>query len=217
MAKKHYVVWVGNNTGVFDNWAETQKATSGAKGAKFKSFPNITEANKAFTESYELHYGNSDGEKSTSGKIKVKITKKLDLKAYLTVDAAYNGKESEWRGVMCGTDFPHEPEIFRSPVHSGGSNNIGEFLALIEGICYLLKSNQLHIPIYSDSKTALAWHRNKEHKSTVIDNKINDPVMMNKFFKSFDFLNGKAKELNYILEKWHTKEWGEIAADFGRK
>lgn len=217
MAKKHYVVWAGHQTGVFDNWAETQKATSGFKGAKFKSFPNVTEANNAFNESHELHYGKSNGEKKKPSKSTPKTTKKLDLKAYLTVDAAYNGKESEWRGVMCGTDFPDEPEVFRSPVYSGGSNNIGEFLALIEGICYLIKSNQLHIPIYSDSKTALAWHRDKAHKCTVLDDPKNDVEMIGKFDKSFTFLNEKAKNYNYKLEKWHTAEWGEISADFGRK
>jgi ribonuclease HI len=215
-SKKFYVVWIGNKTGVFSTWEATQNATSGYKGAKFKSFASEPLAKKALSEGHELHYG---GNKDTDKKPKKKTpkeTKKLDLPLYLTVDAAFNGKESEWRGVLCGKNL-EDQEVFRSPVYSGGSNNIGEFLALIEGICYLKKTNQLNIPIYSDSKTAMAWHKNKKHVCTVLDNPKNDVDMIAKFHKSFVFLKGSATQLNYKIEKWHTKDWGEIAADFGRK
>ena len=141
--KKSYVVWIGNKTGVFSSWAETQAATSGHKGAKFKSFPNDIAARQAFIDGHEMHYGTNTKDKKEKKKTP-KITKKLDLPIYLTVDAACNGKESEWRGVMCYADKEDE-EVFRSPIYSGGSNNIGEFLALIEGICYLKKTNQLNI------------------------------------------------------------------------
>jgi ribonuclease HI len=216
MAKKYYVVWVGNKTGVFNDWGKTQEATKGAKGAKFKSFPNETAANSAFADGHELHYGiNTDKDKKIKKKTP-KETKKLDLPLYLTVDAAFNGTESEWRGVLCGQGL-EDQEVFRSPVYSGGSNNIGEFLALIQGISYLIKNNLLHVPIYSDSKTAISWHNNKAHKCTVLDNPKNDTDMIAKFDKSFQFLKGSAQKHNYVIEKWHTKDWGEIAADFGRK
>jgi len=215
---KHYVVWIGHSVGVFNNWAETQKSTSGFKGAKFKSFPNYNSAKQALSDGFEIHYNNSSKDLNDKKTIKKtpKLTKKLDLPMYLTVDAAFNGKESEWRGVLCGKDI-EDVEVFRSPIYLGGSNNIGEFLALIEGICYLIKNNLLHIPIYSDSKTAMAWHKNKAHKCTILDNPDNDTEMIRKFEQSFLFLQGSAKKYQYKIEKWHTKDWGEIAADFGRK
>jgi ribonuclease HI len=219
MAKtKFYVVWVGNKTGVFYDWGKTQEATNGVKGAKFKSFPSESAAKSAFADGHELHYGiNTKDTKEKKEKTKTpKGTKKLDIPLYLTVDAAFNGTESEWRGVMCGQGL-EDVEVFRSPIYSGGSNNIGEFLALIQGISYLIKNNQLHVPIYSDSKTAISWHTNKAHKCTVLDNPKNSVEMIDKFNKSFDFLKGSAKKHSYVIEKWHTKAWGEIAADFGRK
>ena len=48
MAQKFYVVWSGQQTGVFTDWATTQRAVTGYAGARFKSFPNRAEAEEAF-------------------------------------------------------------------------------------------------------------------------------------------------------------------------
>jgi len=48
MAKKFYVVWSGRQTGVFTDWATTQKAVDKYAGARFKSFPTRAEAEQAF-------------------------------------------------------------------------------------------------------------------------------------------------------------------------
>jgi ribonuclease HI len=48
MAQKFYVVWSGRQTGVFPDWATTQRAVDGYAGARFKSFPTRAEAEKAF-------------------------------------------------------------------------------------------------------------------------------------------------------------------------
>ena len=48
MAQKFYVVWAGRQTGVFTDWATTQRAVTGYAGARFKSFPNRAEAEQAF-------------------------------------------------------------------------------------------------------------------------------------------------------------------------
>lgn len=49
MAKKFYVVWAGRQTGVFADWATTQRAVTGYAGARFKSFPTRAEAEQAFS------------------------------------------------------------------------------------------------------------------------------------------------------------------------
>jgi ribonuclease HI len=46
--KKYYVVWEGRETGIFENWATTQKHTTGHKNARFKSFKTRQEAEEAF-------------------------------------------------------------------------------------------------------------------------------------------------------------------------
>ena len=48
MAQKFYVVWSGRQTGVFTDWATTQRAVDKYAGARFKSFPTRAEAEEAF-------------------------------------------------------------------------------------------------------------------------------------------------------------------------
>jgi ribonuclease HI len=48
MAQKFYVVWAGRQTGVFTDWATTQRAVDKYAGARFKSFPTRAEAGQAF-------------------------------------------------------------------------------------------------------------------------------------------------------------------------
>jgi ribonuclease HI len=48
LAKKYYVVWAGRQTGVFTDWATTQRQVDKFPGARFKSFPSQAEADQAF-------------------------------------------------------------------------------------------------------------------------------------------------------------------------
>ena len=48
MAQKFYVVWSGRQTGVFTDWASTQRAVEKYAGARFKSFPTRAQAEQAF-------------------------------------------------------------------------------------------------------------------------------------------------------------------------
>ena len=51
--KKFYVVWRGNNPGIYFSWAECQNEIKNVKGALYKSFKNLEEAKDAFSNSYE--------------------------------------------------------------------------------------------------------------------------------------------------------------------
>lgn len=44
-----------------------------------------------------------------------------------------------------------------------GTNNIGEFLAIVHGLA-LLKQKGFDMPIYSDSVNAISWVRQKNAK-----------------------------------------------------
>jgi ribonuclease HI len=48
MAKKFYVVWRGEKTGVFDDWPTTLAQVDGFSGAQYKSFPTRAAAEAAF-------------------------------------------------------------------------------------------------------------------------------------------------------------------------
>lgn len=52
MAQKFYVVWSGRQTGVFTDWASTQRAVEKYAGARFKSFATRAEAERALARGY---------------------------------------------------------------------------------------------------------------------------------------------------------------------
>ena len=130
----------------------------------------------------------------------------------IAVDAACAGNPGimEYRGV-----FTHnKQEIFRKGPYKNGTNNVGEFLALVHGIALLKSKNQENIPIYSDSKTAISWIRQKKCKTKLEFNESNATLKglilrAEKWLQENTFKNP--------LLKWETKAWGEIPADFGRK
>lgn len=129
----------------------------------------------------------------------------------LAVDAACSGNPGilEFRGVVADTGT----EVFRRGPFQQGTNNIGEFLALVLGLAYLKKYNLPWI-LYTDSVTALAWVREKRCKSKLTWNQQNQEL----FFmvrKAEDWL--RQNTWTTEIRKWETEYWGEIPADFGRK
>ena len=45
---KYYVVWIGRNPGIYNNWPDAYEQTNRFKGAKHKSFETRAEAVAAF-------------------------------------------------------------------------------------------------------------------------------------------------------------------------
>lgn len=223
MAKKKpnfYVVWKGKVPGIYSRWTECEQQLKGVEQAKFKGFETREQAEKAFADGPEAYIsyrkptanGNenpSGGTPSHSGSIETARIK--PIYPALAVDAACSGNPGvlEFRGVIADTGT----EVFHRGPYKGGTNNIGEFLAIVLGLAYL-KQNNLPWVLYSDSKTALAWLRKKQAGTKL------EPNAKNK--ELFDMLT-KAEHwlaLNpYTTQvyKWDTDQWGEIPADFGRK
>ncbi|MFT7558600.1 MAG: ribonuclease HI [Flavobacteriales bacterium] len=48
MAKKYYVVWQGHKPGIYTDWATCSKQVAKYSGARYKSFPNLAEAEAAY-------------------------------------------------------------------------------------------------------------------------------------------------------------------------
>ena len=128
----------------------------------------------------------------------------------LAVDAACSGNPGvmEYQGVYVatGTQVFH----YKSPV---GTNNIGEFLAIVHGLAYLKKHN-LAQPIYSDSVNAISWVRQKLCKSKL---PVNDKTqqLWQLIHRAEQWL--RSNSYTTVILKWDTDHWGEIPADFGRK
>ncbi len=212
MAKKEkfYVVWFGNPTGIFGSWEECLLSIKGVKGAKYKSFDTFAEAKVAYNKEYEDYIGKGKKKKSSLTPEELKKIGEPNLYS-ISVDAASSGNpgKMEYRGVDTQT---HE-ELFRQGPFQQGTNNVGEFLALVHGLAYLkqIKSDRM---IYSDSRIAMGWVKRKK-----CNTKLKATSKNKKLFELISRAEKWLRENNYstVIMKWETKAWGEIPADFGRK
>ena len=203
--KKYYVVWKGYSPGIYSNWEECKAQVFGYEKAKYKSFSSFEEAKEAFAEN-PWKYLNSKKTSKTSA-----LSNKEIIKDSIAVDAACSGNPGlmEYRGVYVGD----ESEIFHVGPLEDGTNNIGEFLAIVHALA-LLKNKGKVTPIYSDSVNAIKWVERKKCNTKLKQTGKNSAI--------FDMIERAEKWLhqnqfaNQIL-KWDTKKWGEIPADFGRK
>jgi ribonuclease HI len=210
MAKqKFYVIWDGIETGVFDSWSKCKSLIHNYPNAKYKSFLTLEMAKKAFSSNYYDFAGKKISETVLSKEELLKIGKPI-LKS-IAVDAACAGNPGvmEYRGVNTET----KDQLFLKGPFPEGTNNIGEFLALVHGIA-LLKKSKNNLPIYSDSKIAISWIKQKACKTNLEKNS-NNEKLFDLIARAEDWLKNNSFE-NKIL-KWETKAWGEIPADFGRK
>jgi ribonuclease HI len=204
MAKKRkfYVVWKGTDPGIVDSWEKCLKRVKGYPDAQYKSFNSLEEAQDAFQNGY----ANSIERKKTAVKT-VKIPE--GLTHFICVDAACSGNPGimEYRGI----EFPSKQEIFHQKFDTG-TNNIGEFLAIVHALAYCKKNNSSQ-PIYSDSKIAILWV-NKKKCNTKIEGEKSIPLK-EVIKRAENWLRNNT--YNNPILKWETKLWGEIPADFGRK
>ena len=205
---KYYVVWQGRHPGIFDNWEDAKAHIEGFNGAQYKSFEDKQQAVMAFRENPRKYIGTAKKVESTpknSALVGKPITPSL------AVDAAWNTAT----GVMeyQGVEYPSGTLIFRMGPFADGTNNVGEFLAIVHGLAYLKKVNS-QLPIYSDSRTAISWVRNK-----VANTKLPETEANKILFELIDRAEIWLKNNTYSTRvlKWETEYWGENPADFGRK
>ena len=207
--KKYYVVWKGKETGVFSSWDKVKKLVQGFEGAQYKSFAEKKEADIAFKKSYKDYKGKVTKKPTLSAAEKAKYGSPLENT--LTVDAACSGNpgKMEYRGV----DTKTKKQLFHQGPFLQGTNNIGEFLALVHGLAFLKKHNSDRI-IYTDSRIAMGWVRKKKCNTKLSLNAKNKNVF--ELVKRAEHWL-KTNSYNTPVVKWETKAWGEIPADFGRK
>ena len=225
---KFYVVFRGHNPGVYDDWDEVKVQTNGFPGAVFKGYDTSEEAAEAYrkfsgtedrAELLQLIRGAGSSYEncsriSSSGKpgpISFPITNpEIDADAW-AVDASCLGNpgKMEYRGVSLKTG----EVIFQQGPFEDATNNIGEFLALVHAMALMTQRGEYH-NIYSDSRTAISWWRNKRVKTQLKPSPRNTKV--------FELL---ARATVWVqthvfparVMKWDTERWGEIPADYGRK
>ena len=204
--QKWYVVWAGHDPGVYESWSECQAQITGYSNPKFKAFGSEQEALRAYEDgAYAFARRHSVPEEMQS----TTSTPKPEANV---VDAACAGNPGvmEYRGVY----LPSRRVIFEMGPFPKGTNNIGEFLAIVHALALIEKQGLTNLVIYSDSMIALGWIRKKRCKTLMERTAETAPL--------FDLIERAERWLQthtYTtpIYKWDTVRWGEIPADYGRK
>lgn len=204
--QKFYVVWKGRKTGVFTSWAECEKHVKGFTGAQYRAFDHEAQADAAFLAKYEDYKGKA----SSNGQWKLADEK--PVLPSICVDAACSGSPGklEYRGVNTETC----EEIFHAGPYAQGTNNVGEFLAIVHALTWQVKHN-VYIPIYSDSENAIAWVATGQCKTNLKHTPKN--ALLFALIKSAENWLAENELPEDKIMKWDTEKWGENPADFGRK
>ena len=202
--KKYYVVWKGLNPGIYDNWNDCKEQVDGFENAQYKSYKTLEEAQLAYSKPFKWI------KKESAFDIYLNSNEKPILDS-ISVDAACNGStlKMEYQGVSTST----KKVIFKMGPFDDGTNNAGEFLAIVHALA-LCKKENIKIPIYSDSLTAISWIKKKKANTKLKRTEKNEELF-NLIARAENWLKENIYS-NQIL-KWLTQVWGEIPSDFGRK
>lgn len=205
MGQKYYIVWEGHQPGIYDTWAECKAQVMHFSRPKYKSFKGIS---KAQAEEFFNHPEAARGE----GEPEIlERSSEIDQRA-IAVDASTTGNPGpmEYRGVWVETG----DVVFSSKVYPIGTNNIGEFLAIVHAMAWMKQQDYI-VPIYTDSMTAQSWVRKHQYKTTLpFDQSTLELYQVLERAKRW--LDSNDLSL-FSIRKWETKAWGEIPADYGRK
>ncbi|MEJ5223883.1 MAG: ribonuclease H family protein [Anaerolineales bacterium] len=206
MAKqKYYVVWKGRQTGILPSWEACAASVTGYPGAEYKAFESEAAARAAFQREYE----SVKGRPASAGQWL--LAPQPPVIPSICVDAACSGAPGplEYRGV----ETESGRQIFRQGPFEDGTNNVGEFLAIVHALAWL-QTRGLSMPIYSDSENAIAWVQDGRCRTRLARTGRNDSL--------FDLIARAEAWLSKYsptapILKWDTEAWGENPADFGRK
>jgi ribonuclease HI len=205
--KKFYVVWKGKEPGIYSSWEDCLKQVNGFKNALYKSYHSEELAHDAYRQKAEkMVFGNAKKVQPSN------LSPGTPIHDSIVVDAAWNSvqKDMEYQGIF----YKSGKRIFHHGPLANGTNNIGEFLAIVHALGYCKKHQLPEIPIYSDSRNAIGWVKAKKCKTNL--------EASNKTQHIFELIQRAEQWLehnsyrNPVL-KWETESWGENPADFGRK
>ena len=135
----------------------------------------------------------------------------LGVRAAWAVDAACSGNPGpmEYQAI----DLQTGARVFHfGPMH--GTNNIGEFLAIVHALALMEKQGIRDHVIYSDSRNAIIWVQKMQCK-TKLERTPQTEQLYQIIYRAEMWL--RTHSFRVPILKWDTQNWGEIPADFGRK
>lgn len=128
----------------------------------------------------------------------------------IAVDVGTRGNPGpiEFRGI----DIASGETLFEYGPYPNGTNNIGEFLAIIKALVILWQKGDSETPVYSDSKIAISWVKEQTHRSAYLNR---NPELKRMVLRGIAWLKLHNPQNPIIF--WKTYRWGENIADYGRK
>lgn len=216
---KFYVVWQGRTPGIYDNWDEAARQIHGFSGARFKAFrtraeaetayehPNAADPEKRYDPSAVQHSGTP-----AEFDLPAATASRVPVRNGIAVDASCRGVPGpmEYQAVWLASG----EQAFHAGPWEDGTNNIGEFLAIVHAAAMLKGRGLTLIPIYSDSRNAISWTLAKVCRTKLQRTPRNERIF-ELIARAVLWLKSNTIE-NPVL-KWETEVWGENPADFGRK
>lgn len=217
--QKYYVVWAGKQPGVYSTWAECKAQTDHFTGAKYKSYESKAAAEEAYRAGWKGNWGTGASGSGASSKTKsgssgrsagMETSAEIDYDS-ISVDVGTRGNPGpvEYKGVDTRTG----EIIFSVGPISKGTNNLGEFLAIVHALAYLKKEGS-NKTVYTDSVNAMKWLKQKAVSTTLARDASTEEIWL-MIDRAEQWLRTNTYS-NKVL-KWQTKQWGEIKADYGRK
>lgn len=172
MSKKHYVVWKGIKTGIFDNWPEAKSQIDGRADAQYMGFPSKEEAEQAFASTYtralmkrSLAKGGQSNSgvapktaakaKSTNKSILPKTTQIADLNIYC--DGACSPNPGKSGTGMAVYEKHTLTQLWYGLYEANGTNNSAELNGLLEAFRFAAPYIQQGktVQILSDSRYSI--------------------------------------------------------------
>ena len=155
--------------------------------AQVKAYPNAK---------YKSYESKSEAETAYSKSYSFTVKADAKPKANVTSDP-YTGRE-----------------IFHQGPFKSGTNNVGEFLAIVHALALFKRNNMPNAAIFTDSKTAMSWVKRKV-ANTKLEFTFKNHELQILLHRAQLWLNDNSYK--NPIQKWETESWGEIPADFGRK
>ncbi len=210
---KFYVVWAGKQPGIYSTWADCKAQVDGFPGARYKSFESRSEAEAAYAggaKPYIRSGGAGKAKKPSAPRAGAKSADLIDYNS-ISVDVGTRGNPGpvEYKGVDTATG----EVIFSYGPIAKGTNNLGEFLAIVHALAHIQREGS-DKSIYSDSVNAMKWVKQRRVSSTLPRDRSTEEIWT-LVDRAVQWL--ETHPYTTKIMKWETKDWGEIKADYGRK
>ncbi|MDD2505257.1 MAG: viroplasmin family protein [Bacilli bacterium] len=193
----YYAVKVGKKVGVFDNWDECSESTKGFKGAKYKKFSTIEEANIYLTQSDEEQV-------IATAKELLSLADINDNEIIVYTDGSFN-KDYDYVSYGCVCLSKNNPEyrISGVAVDKYDSNQVfGEIKGVLEALDYAIYKGFKKAYVMHDYEGLGKWITKEWRLKSQISMDYNDEIEKRK----------KSIEIDFIKVAAHTgNKYNEIA------